>query len=151
MTILFLNTSFFRTLLHIYFTPFFACCESYPSSNPLCETCLNTEIFLVHIFSHWGWIRRDTKYLSVFSPNAGKYRPEKTSSLDTFHAVILFISPLILCEESEKVKNQYLLAINDINGNFLCAMPVKWKSLYSEMSMMAAIAVVNNRIQADQL
>ena len=26
-------------------------------------------------------------YLSVFSPNAGKYRPEKTPYLDTFHAV----------------------------------------------------------------
>ena len=28
-----------------------------------------------------------TKYLSVFSPNAGKYGPEKTPYLDTFHAV----------------------------------------------------------------
>ena len=27
-------------------------------------------------FSHSDWIRRDTSYLSVFSPNAGKYRPE---------------------------------------------------------------------------
>ena len=26
-------------------------------------------------------------YLSVFSPNAGKYGPEKTPYLDTFHAV----------------------------------------------------------------
>ena len=26
--------------------------------------------------------------LSVFSPNAGKYRPEKTPYLDTFHAVL---------------------------------------------------------------
>ena len=32
-------------------------------------------------------IRRDTKYLSLFSPNAGKYGPEKTPRLDTFHAV----------------------------------------------------------------
>ena len=29
----------------------------------------------------------DTSYLSVFSPNAGKYGPEKTSYLDTFHRV----------------------------------------------------------------
>ena len=28
-----------------------------------------------------------TKYLSVFSPNAGKYGPEKTPYLDTFHTV----------------------------------------------------------------
>ena len=49
----------------------------------------NTEFFLVHIFSHSDWIRRDTKYLSVFSPNAGKYGPEKTRYLDTFHAVFI--------------------------------------------------------------
>ena len=29
-----------------------------------------------------------TLYLSIFSPNAGKYGPEKTPYLDTFHAVI---------------------------------------------------------------
>ena len=33
-------------------------------------------------------MKRDTSYLSVFSPNAGKYGPEKTPYLDTFHAVI---------------------------------------------------------------
>ena len=31
-------------------------------------------VFLVRIFPHLDWIRRDTPYLSVFSPNAGKYR-----------------------------------------------------------------------------
>ena len=30
------------------------------------------------------------RYLSVFSPNAGKYRPEITLYLDTFHAVLLY-------------------------------------------------------------
>ena len=34
-------------------------------------------------------IRRDKEYLSVFSPNAGKYGTEKTPYLDTFHAVAL--------------------------------------------------------------
>ena len=34
-------------------------------------------VFLFHIFSHSDWIRRDTLYLSVFSPNAEKYGPEK--------------------------------------------------------------------------
>ena len=29
----------------------------------------------------------NTEYLSVFCPNAGKYGPEKTPYLDTFHAV----------------------------------------------------------------
>ena len=34
-------------------------------------------VFLVHIFPHSDRIRKDTPYLSVFSPNAGKYRSEK--------------------------------------------------------------------------
>ena len=32
--------------------------------KPLCEKCPNTEIFLVRIFPHLHWIRRDTKYWS---------------------------------------------------------------------------------------
>ena len=52
------------------------------------EKCPNTDfLFLVCIFLHSDWIRRDTEYLSVFSPNAGKYGPEKILHLDTFHAV----------------------------------------------------------------
>ena len=35
-------------------------------------------VFLVHIFPHLNWIRRDTEYLSVFSSNAGKNRPENS-------------------------------------------------------------------------
>ena len=35
------------------------------------------EVFLVRIFLYSDWIRRDTPYLSVFSPNAGKYGTEK--------------------------------------------------------------------------
>ena len=58
----------------------------------LCEMCPNTEFFLVRIFPHSDWIRRDiitfTSYLSAFNPNAGKYGPEKTPNLDTFYAVL---------------------------------------------------------------
>ena len=32
----------------------------------------------------------DTPYVSVFSPNAEKYGPEKTPYFDTFHAVDVF-------------------------------------------------------------
>ena len=52
------------------------------------ENCPNTEFFLVHIFPHSSWIRRSTPYLFVFSPNVGKYGPEKTPNLVTFHAVL---------------------------------------------------------------
>ena len=31
-------------------------------------------------------------YLSVFSQNAGKYGPEKTPYLDTFHALIISLN-----------------------------------------------------------
>ena len=52
-----------------------------------CERCPNKEFFLVRIFPHSDWIWRDTEYLSVFSPNAGKSGREKTPYLNTFHAV----------------------------------------------------------------
>ena len=45
----------------------------------------NTHLFLVRILPHSDSIRRNRKYLSVFSPNAGKYRPEITPYLDTSH------------------------------------------------------------------
>ena len=44
-------------------------------------------VFSGPFFPHSDWIRRDTKYLSVFSLNAGKYGPEITLYLVTFHAV----------------------------------------------------------------
>ena len=59
-------------------------------SHSLREKCPNTEVFLGRIFPHLDWIRRNTSYLSVFSPNAGKDGPEKAPYLDTFHAVIEF-------------------------------------------------------------
>ena len=49
----------------------------------------NKEVFLVSIFPHLDWERRDTPFLSVFSPNAGKYEPEKTPYLDIFHVVFV--------------------------------------------------------------
>ena len=35
------------------------------------------EVFLVLFFTHSDWIERDPPYLSVSSPHAGKYGPEK--------------------------------------------------------------------------
>ena len=56
-------------------------------SLTLREKCPNTKFFLVRIFLHSDW-RKDTPHLSAFSPNPGKYGPEKTPYLGTFHAVI---------------------------------------------------------------
>ena len=41
--------------------------------------------FLVCVFPHSDWIRRDTLHLPVFSPNTGKYVPEK-------HRIRIFFS-----------------------------------------------------------
>ena len=57
--------------------------------NALREKYPDREYFLVCIFPHSDWIRIDTKYLTVFSPNAGKYGAENTPYLDTFHAVTI--------------------------------------------------------------
>ena len=56
----------------------------------LCEKCPDTEFFLVHIFQYLDWIRRFTKQIYVFSADTGKYGPEETPYLDTFHAVHSF-------------------------------------------------------------
>ena len=55
------------------------------------EKCPKAEFFLVRIFPHSDWIRRFTPLISVFSPNAGKYGPEKTPYFDTFHAVEILV------------------------------------------------------------
>ena len=34
-------------------------------------------VVLVRIFAHSEWIRRFTLYISLLSPNAGKYRPNQ--------------------------------------------------------------------------
>ena len=47
----------------------------------------NMEFFLVRIFLNLDWIRRFTEQTSVFSPNTGKYGPEVTPYLGTFHVV----------------------------------------------------------------
>ena len=54
------------------------------------EKRLNTELFLVGIFLYSDRILRFTTEISVFSPNIGKYGPQITPFLDTFHAVFFF-------------------------------------------------------------
>ena len=59
----------------------------YSVDSALRENCSNMEFFLVCIFPHSDWMRRDTEYLSVFSPNTEKYGPGKTPYVDIFHVV----------------------------------------------------------------
>ena len=64
----------------------------------LCEKCPNVEFFLVRIFPYSDWIRRNTEYLSVFSPNVGKYGRENSVfghfSRSDFHIEHQWISSL---------------------------------------------------------
>ena len=53
------------------------------------------ELFLVRI----------SPYLSVFSPNAGKYGLEKTPYLDTFHAVIGLAEKSTSLEKKLEIEN----------------------------------------------
>ena len=86
-----------KTLLHTLLLLFFKIIESLQCIlkdtlkayfwHSLCEKCPNTELFLVHIFLYSDWIQEnmDTGY----NPNTGKYGPEITPHLDSFHAVIV--------------------------------------------------------------
>ena len=56
------------------------------------------EVFLVCIFPHPDWIRRDTPCLSVFTPNAGKYGSEK------LQIRTLFRREFIKCKLSAHIK-----------------------------------------------
>ena len=56
--------------------------------NSLRWKCPNTELFLIRIFLYSDWIRRFTSIYSAVSTITGKYGPEITPYLDTFHAVI---------------------------------------------------------------
>ena len=50
-------------------------CIYFKHTESLHEKCPNTEFF-------------SGPYIPLFSPSTGKYGPEKTPCLDTFHAVI---------------------------------------------------------------
>ena len=78
------------------------------------------EVFLVRIFPHSDWIRRDTKYLSVFSLNAGKYGSGKTPYLDTFHAVTI-IANIEISQINQILKTSWTSAThnNFISSHFL--------------------------------
>ena len=89
-----------------------------------CEMRPNTEFFRVRIFQHLDRIRRDTKYLFIFSPNAGNYGPEKTPYLDTFHAVkITQRRPILQYSFSHFPLNleiqllAFIVCSNDINNS----------------------------------
>ena len=51
-------------------------------------------------------------YLSTFSPNAGKYGPETTPYLDTFHALVVFQSPFYLLSYSHCLTKMKMISLS---------------------------------------
>ena len=54
-----------------------------------CVKSVQIRSFFWSVFPEFGL---NTERYRVFSPNVGKYGPEKTPYLDTFHAVLIDIS-----------------------------------------------------------
>ena len=59
-------------------------------------------VFLVYISPHLDWIRRDTPYLSTFSPNEGKYGPEKLRIQTLFTQCTALILSCIMSKNGQK-------------------------------------------------
>ena len=59
-------------------------------------------------------MRRDTPYLSVFSPNTGQRVPEKTPYLDNFHAVTLTLLKPLNDTNNLVIKTDYDTKISEI-------------------------------------
>ena len=57
-------------------------------------------VFLVRLFPHSDWIRRDMEHFAVSSPNAGKFGPEKSKCRHFLRSVM---------EEEEIEESSYLL------------------------------------------
>ena len=95
--------------------------QHFLGKQSLREKCPNTQLFLVRIFPHSDWMRRDTKYLSVFSPNAGKDGPEITRYLDTFRAVSNEFFSVVVATLKVKtlagVKNEFVFSVFLSNKN----------------------------------
>ena len=51
--------------------------------------------FLVRIFPHSDWIGRDTSYLSLFGPSAGKYGPDETPYLVLFTPYLVLFTQCV--------------------------------------------------------
>ena len=86
-----------------------------------CMKSVQIRSFFRSVFSRIRTEYGEIRYLSVlFSPNAGKYGPEKTPYLDTFHAVIIWVQALNSRWDSQ-INSIYLTnMIPTIQMEFIC-------------------------------
>ena len=96
--------------------------------SALRENCPNTELFLVRIFLYSDWIRRFTPWISVFSPNTGKYGPEITPYLDFF--VQCWVTTKT-SEQNAEARDQLDIKNCSIVLLFLCLVQAKFRSFTS--------------------
>ena len=132
------------------------------------KKCPNTMFFLVIIFLHSDWIRKFTKWVSVCSPNMGKYRLEKTPYFDTFHIVPFMITNLnekwlfftfnfsVLCKKAKHLpyfrKMRIFCKVNDTFLKPTQSVPLKihldqkfepYQALHKKLSFPLRISSVN--------
>ena len=95
------------------------------------------EVYVVYLWSLiMGWIRRD-QYLSVFSLNAGKYGPEKTPYLDTFHAVPWKGNVSLV--QIAQVTGFSVVVVLSLNGSWISFIIFYgWNKIYFMFSYMTA-------------
>ena len=62
-------------------------------------------VFLIRIFPHSDWMRRDASYLSVFSETAGKYGPEEFRIRTLFTQCLLSMYTLVTLKSLVLLKN----------------------------------------------
>ena len=100
-------------------------------------------VFLVRILLHLDWIRGDTEYRSVFSPNCGKIRTRKTPNTDTFHAVTTLKVDLLvfLGKQVFLLSCPYLEIYWEVEAGFFIQPleSVSWNSRCSKSSSMLNI------------
>ena len=82
--------------------------------------CVKSVQIRSNFWSVFSRIWTEYGYLSVFSPNAGKYGPEITPYLDTFQAVKIFSDQQYLWKERSNQAGIYLFRINNGNIKTMC-------------------------------
>ena len=91
-------------------------------------------VFLFHFFPHLDWVQSDTKYLPIFSANAGKCRPEKLQIRILFTQCIFGIFPSVVllfhyCSGLRYISGCRLILFNiERKSGFLAIayLPLRW-------------------------
>ena len=97
----------------------------------LCETITPWKVSKYGVFSGSYFPAFGLKYLSIFSPNVGKYGPEKTLYFDTFHAVNIRTNFFLLYKDEWKVVS------------FKTRLSILQKSMLKKWSFPSSISSVN--------